>query len=186
MGWTQERGKGRGAYQLAVCGVMAAVLCVLAPLSIPIGPVPVTLATLVVYLMGSLLGWKWGTAACLAYLLAGLVGLPVFSGYGGGAGVLLGPTGGYLIGYLPMTFLTGWVADHTDRRWALLLAMIGGTALCYALGTAWYCTQSGSPLGAALGVCVVPFLPFDLLKMLAVLAIGPVIRRRLQQARLLA
>ena len=183
---TEAKGRTSGVYQLAVCGVMAAVLCALAPLAIPVGPVPVTLATLVVYLMGSLLGWKWGTAACLAYLLAGPAGLPVFSGYGAGAGVLLGPTGGYLIGYLPMTFLTGWVADHTDRRWALLLAMIGGTALCYALGTAWYCTQSGSPLGAALGVCVVAFLPFDLLKMLAVLAIGPVIRRRLQQARLLA
>ena len=183
---TRRRGESSGIYALAVCGVMAAVLCAIAPISIPIGPVPVTLATLVVYLTAYLLGWKWGTAACLAYLLAGLAGLPVFSGYGAGTGVLLGPTGGYLIGYLPRALASGWTVEHTDKRWVQLLGMVGGTAVCYALGTAWYCVQSGNPLGVALGFCATPFLPFDLGKMLAVLAVGPVVRRRLREARLLA
>ena len=80
--------------EITACGVMTAVLCVLAPVAIPVGPVPVTLATLAVYLIACLLGWKWGSACCGTYLVAGLVGLPVFSGYGGGAGALLGPTGG--------------------------------------------------------------------------------------------
>lgn len=175
----------RMIHALAVCGVMAAVLCVLAPVSIPIGPVPVTLATLVVYLMGYLLGWKWGTASCLAYLLLGLAGLPVFAGYGAGAGILLGPTGGYLAGYLAITLLVGWVACRTEKRWMSLVGMLAGTALCYALGTAWYCLQSGTALGAALGLCVIPFLPFDLIKIVVVLAIGPVIRERLRAAGLL-
>lgn len=179
----QTRARGR-AYTLAVCAVMAAVLCVLAPVAIPVGPVPVTLATFVVYLMAGLLGWKWGTASCLAYLVAGLVGLPVFSGYGAGAGVLLGPTGGYLVGYLAITLVAGWVADRTDRRVPQLLGMLAGTVLCYALGTAWYCVQSGNALPVALGFCVTPFIPFDLVKIAAVLAIGPVLRLRLRQAGL--
>ena len=128
MGWTQERGKGRGAYQLAVCGVMAAVLCVLAPLSIPIGPVPVTLATLVVYLMGSLLGWKWGTAACLAYLLAGLAGLPVFSGFQGGPGVLLGATGGYILGFLASALLYWAVTARLGTKPAVMAAAMERSA----------------------------------------------------------
>ena len=178
-------GRRAGARRLAVCGVMAAALCALAPLAVPVGPVPVTLATLGVYLAACLLGWKWGTASCLAYLLLGLAGLPVFSGYQGGAGVLLGPTGGYLAGYLPMALATGWGAGRTRRRGALLLGMLAGTAGCYALGTAWYCLQSGTAPGPALGVCVLPVLPFDCVKMAAALAIGPVLRRRLGRAGLL-
>ena len=175
---------GQRVHFIAVCGVMTAALCALGPLAVPVGPVPVTLATLVVYLDGFLLGWKGGTASCLAYLLVGLAGLPVFSGYGAGAGVLLGPTGGYLVGYLAITLVAGWVADRTDRRVPQLLGMLAGTVLCYALGTAWYCVQSGNALPVALGFCVTPFIPFDLVKIAAVLAIGPVLRLRLRQAGL--
>ena len=181
-----EQTRERPAYRLAACGVMAAVLCVLGPLSIPIGPVPVTLATLVVYLMAYLLGWKWGTVSCLVYLMVGMAGLPVFSGYRAGTGALLGPTGGYLIGYLPMALLSGWVMERTDKRVLHLLGMILGTAFCYLLGTAWFCWQGGYTVGAAMGLCVLPFIPFDLVKMLVVLAVGPVVRRRMKAARLLA
>ena len=181
----QGERQGQRVHFIAVCGVMAAALCALGPLAVPVGPVPVTLATLVVYLAGLLLGWKGGPASCLAYLLVGLAGLPVFSGYGAGGGVLLGPTGGYLVGYLPMAALTGWAAQRTGRRVFWLLAMLGGTAVCYALGTAWFCWQGGYTLGVALGVCVTPFLPFDLVKMAAVLALGPILRRRLGAVGLL-
>lgn len=182
----QTRAEANRAYRLAVCGVMTAVLCVLAPVAIPAGPVPVTLATLAVYLMAVLLGWKWGTAGCLAYLAAGLAGMPVFSGYRAGGGMLLGPTGGYLVGYLAITLTAGWAAQRSQRRGPLLLGMLTGTALCYALGTAWYCLQSGTALIPALWACVLPFVPFDLVKMAAVLTLGPVLRRRLRQAGLLA
>lgn len=169
--------------QLCVCGLMAAVICVLGPLAVPIGPVPVAFANLAIYLTLYLLDWRWATASCLVYLLLGLAGLPVFSGFVGGAGKLLGPTGGYLVGYLPMAALGGWVVCHTGRRWLQLLGMIAGTALCYLLGTAWFCWQGGYTVGKAIGLCVTPFIPFDLLKMLAALAVGPIVRKRLTQAQ---
>lgn len=190
----KEQTEGR-ARALAVCAVMTAALCVLAPLAVPIGPVPATLATFVICLSAGLLGWRKGTASVAAYLLLGLAGAPVFSGWQGGAGVLLGPTGGYLAGYVPLALLTGWAQDAArpleERAGALpaaalrLAGMLAGTAALYALGTAWYCAQSGAPAGAALAVCVLPFLPADLVKTAAALGLGAVLRRRLGQARLL-
>ena len=189
-----EQTRGR-AYRLAACGVMTALLCVLAPFAIPIGPVPVTLATLLVYLSVELLGWKLGAAAVTAYLLIGLAGAPVFSGYQGGPGPLFGPTGGYLAGYVPLALIAGWVAEaarplesrgETAPAFALRYGgMALGTAALYALGTAWYCVLSGNPLPVALGFCVTPFLPFDLVKMALAIAVAAPVRRRLQQARIL-
>lgn len=176
--------RGR-VYRLTVCALMAAVMCVLGPLSVPIGPVPIAFANLVIYLAVYLLGWKWGTVSTLVYLLVGLAGLPVFAGYASGAAKLLGPTGGYLAGYLPMALLAGLVIERTDRRPLQLLGMAGGTALCYLLGTAWFCWQGGYTVGAAMGLCVTPFIPFDLLKMLFALWVGPILRKRLKEAKLL-
>ena len=78
---------------LCSCGVMAAVICVLGPFSLPIGPVPVAFANLAIDLSVYLLGWKWGAVSCLVYLLVGLAGLPVFAGFGSGAAKLLGAHG---------------------------------------------------------------------------------------------
>lgn len=100
-------------HTLTLTALMAAMLCVLGPLSIPIGPVPLSLATLVIYLSVYLLGWKWGLVSVVVYLLVGMSGVPVFSGFGGGLGRLLGPTGGYLIGYLPLAALSGLGCDST-------------------------------------------------------------------------
>lgn len=168
--------------QLCACGVLAAVICILSPLSMPIGPVPVAFANLAIYLAVYLLGWKWGTVSCLAYLLVGLAGLPVFASFSGGAGTLLGPTGGYLIGYLPMALVGGWVVDHTHSKWFHGLGLVVGTALCYLLGTAWFCWQGGYNVGAALGLCVIPFIPFDLGKIILAIGLGSLLRHRLSQA----
>lgn len=179
------RNRGR-VYRLTACALMAAVMCVLGPLSVPIGPVPIAFANLVIYFTVYLLGWKWGTVSTLVYLLVGLAGLPVFAGYTSGAVKLMGPTGGYLVGYLPMALLAGLIIEHHEgRRLPQLLGMIAGTALCYLLGTAWFCRQGGYTVGAAMGLCVTPFIPFDLLKMLFALWVGPILRRRLKEAKLL-
>ena len=124
--------------------------------------------------------------------------LPVFSNYMGGAARLLGPTGGYLVGYLPMTLLAGAAIQWSFRRFSgedgksriaalsvQLLGLVLGTAVLYAFGTAWYCVQAGVGLGAALAACVYPFIPFDLIKMGIALLVGIPVRRRLEQARLL-
>jgi biotin transport system substrate-specific component len=171
-------------YPLAMTAVMAAVLCVLGPISVPIGPIPISLTTLAIYFTLFLLGWKRSTLCCLVYLLIGLVGMPVFSGYSGGLGKLMGPTGGYIIGFLPMALIAGLCIDKFRNPVLRFLGLVVGTAVCYALGTAWFCFQSGAQLSYAVGVCVLPFIPFDLLKMLLAVVVGPILRTRLEQAGL--
>ena len=94
-------------YQMAVTALMAAVLCVLGPLTVPIGAIPISLANLVICLTAWLLGAKFAALSVAIYLVIGLVGIPVFSGYGAGLAKLAGPTGGYLVGYLLLAFIGG-------------------------------------------------------------------------------
>lgn len=154
--------------QLCFAGLLAALTAVCTQIAIPTPwQVPITLSTLAVFLSGTLLGPKWGTAAQLVYLLTGLVGLPVFSGMRGGLSVLVGPTGGYLVGYLATAALTGWLTARSSARWVPPAAMALGLAACYALGTAWFMYLNQTGLFAALGLCVFPFLPGDALKIAA-------------------
>ena len=101
------------------------------------------------------------------------------SGFTGGIGKLAGPTGGYIIGFIPMAIIAGIVIDKFSQRWIQILGMIVGTAICYAFGTAWFCIQAGYTVSAALAVCVIPFIPADLIKMVIAMIIGPEIRKRL-------
>ena len=170
-------------YPLAMTAVMSAVLCVLCPLAIPIPttPIRITLSFFLIFLSLYLLGWKRGTLSCLIYILLGLVGMPVFSGHAAGVAALAGPTGGYIIGYLPLAVISGLVIDKSKNRALQAAGMIVGAAVCYAFGTAWFCLQSGKALAYALGACVFPFIPADLAKIAAVLSIGPILRRRLEK-----
>ena len=95
---TAAGARPKKVYLMSVTALMAAVTCILAPMSIPIGPVPISLTNLAIYLSLYLLGWKWGTVSYLVYVVIGAVGVPVFSGFTGGLGKLAGPTGGYIAG----------------------------------------------------------------------------------------
>ena len=169
------------AYRLTMTAVMTAVTCILAPFSISIGPIPISFTNLAFYFALYLLGWKSATVSYLVYVLIGLVGLPVFSGFSGGLGKLMGPTGGYIVGFLPMAVIAGIGIDRCSKRWLQLLSMLAGTLVCYTFGTAWYCMQTGSALMSALILCVFPFIPGDLIKMAAAMSIGPVIKKRLRR-----
>ena len=137
-----------------------------------------------IYLSLYLLGWKRGTVSYLVYVLIGAVGVPVFSGFTGGLGKLAGATGGYIVGFIPMAVIAGLVIDRYRNRGLQLAGMIVGTAVCYAFGTAWFCFVMDSTPMAALSLCVIPFIPGDLVKMLLAMWVGPMIRRRLVQAGL--
>ncbi len=170
-------------YQLAVTALMAALLCVLGPVSIPIGEVSMTLQNFVIYLSVILLGWKLGTVSVLIYLLLGAMGLPVFSGWIGGLAKLAGPTGGYLVGFIPMAIVAGLFFEKSHGRAVLsLCGMALGLIICYALGTAWFCVQMDCTLGYALTVCVLPFLLFDACKIAVAWLLGKLLRGRLQKA----
>lgn len=171
----------------ALCrtGLMAAVTCILAPMTIPIGPVPISLTNLVVYLSLYLLGWKLATTSILVYLMIGASGLPVFSGFTGGIGKLVGPTGGYLMGFVVIAVVSGMIVDRCSSRVVHFLGLVGGTALCYVMGTAWFCYVTDSTVGSALGLCVFPFIPLDLVKIALAIALGPVIRTGLVKSGLI-
>lgn len=171
---------------IAVIGVLTAVTCILAPLSIPIGEVPISLTNLVIYFGLYILGTRRETISYIVYLLIGLVGVPVFASFTAGPAKLFGPTGGYLIGFIPMALIAGIFIEKSGRKFLFgMIGMIIGTAVCYALGTVWFVFVMKTPVQAALAACVYPFIVFDVIKMAIAALIGPQIYRRLVQANLI-
>jgi biotin transport system substrate-specific component len=151
---------------------------------IPIGPVPIVLQNLFVLLSGILLGSRWGLASVAVYLLAGACGLPVFAGGHGGIGRLVGPTGGYLVGYLPAVFIVGTVSEKFGPKVAVdAVAMVVGSAIVYLCGAGWLKLLTGMGLGKTLAVGVFPFLLGDALKIAAAVpiarALRPIVRQKL-------
>ena len=143
------------------CGVLTAVLAVCAWLSVPLGDQAVSLQSFGVFLALGLLGGRDGTVTVLVYLLLGAVGVPVFSGFRGGFSVLLGPTGGYLWGFLAAGFLY-WALEKRVKPW---LNMALGMVLCYVCGTVWYyCMFAPGSIWPVLMICVVPYLLPDAVK----------------------
>ncbi len=167
-------------YKMTMIGLMAAVICILGPLSIPVGLVPVSFTNLAIFFTIYILGTKNAVMSLLIYLLIGLAGAPVFSGFSGGLSKLLGPTGGYIIGFIFMALISGVFIDRFIDKWFLcVLGMVSGTLACYTLGTAWLSFQADMAIPAAIGIGVVPFIPGDIIKILFVAIIGPRIRQRL-------
>ena len=166
---------------MTMVAVMAALICIAGPLTVPLGPIPLSLANFAVYLTAAVLGAKFGPLAVAIYLLLGMVGVPVFSGFSGGVQKLLGPTGGYLIGDLPCAFITGLGVKpgetSPERKWRLPVCMVLGAVVLYVLGTAWFMVQSGNSLAASLGMCVTPFLPADVIKIVAACLLAWPIRK---------
>ncbi|MCI6359895.1 MAG: biotin transporter BioY [Clostridiales bacterium] len=167
---------------LALCALFAALIAVCAWISIP-ATVPFTLQTFAIFAALGLLGGKRGTVAVAVYLLLGAVGVPVFAGFQGGIGALLGTTGGYLLGFL-LTALIVWgmEARFGSKTGVFLLSAVLGMLVCYAFGTAWYLvvyalTKGAISLATALGWCVVPFLIPDAVK----IALAVLLRGRLKR-----
>lgn len=166
---------------LVFCALFTALIVLLSQLQLPIGPVPVSLATLGVMLCGLLLGWRYGALAVGAYILLGAVGVPVFAGFQGGAGRLLGPTGGYIIGYLFYALIAGLnIPRLQERFWGRCVLLLLGTAVCYGLGTAWFMHMSGRTLAESLSLCVLPFLPGDAAKIALAAFLAPRLRKALK------
>jgi biotin transport system substrate-specific component len=166
---------------LVLASLFAALTAVGAFIAIPIGPVPIVLQNLFVMLMGLMLGPRWGLAGVAAYLLAGALGLPVFAGGTGGIGRFVGPTGGYLVGYLPSVAIIGWLAPRGKPQWLFdALAVTAGTLVLYLCGISWLKVVSGMTWGKTLMVGMIPFLPGDIAKMIAAVmmvgALRPMIR----------
>ena len=154
---------------LALCGLFTAVLAVCAWISIPYGDIAFTLQTFGIFLTLGLLGGKLGTISIFVYLVLGAVGVPVFSGFRGGLGALLGTTGGYIFGFLASALFYWLMTARKDNALTRLIGMVVGLLLCYACGSVWYMTKYLSTGTVTLGVvllkCVVPYLVPDAVKL---------------------
>ena len=166
---------------ITLMALFTAVMAICSWISIP-AAVPFTLQTFAVFLTVGLLGGKRGTLTVLVYLLLGAVGVPVFSGFTGGIGHLLGPTGGYIIGFI-FSALMMWTAEKLFGKSLSVLAfsMAAGLIVCYAFGTAWFVsvyTRTTEPISimTALGWCVFPYIIPDAIK----IAVALILTRRLR------
>ena len=160
----------RNTRQMTLCALFAALCAACAQIQIPTQTAAMSLALLAVHLCGALLPPSQALTAMVVYLLMGALGLPVFSGFRGGIGVLLDRSGGYIIGYVACAWLGSRLMQGQSSPWRMLMAMGVRTLACYALGTAWFMVITSSPLWTSLTLCVIPFIPVDIAKIaLAVL-----------------
>lgn len=159
------------AKEIAYIALGVALITICAWISIPVFTIPYTLQTLAVPLIGALLGWKRGATSVVVYILMGLAGIPVFSNFNAGAGVLFGPTGGYIFGFLFAVVISGLfklipLKNKWGRSGMFYGANVLGMAVCYAFGTAWFVFMYRCSVAYALTVCVVPYLAADAVKLL--------------------
>lgn len=173
---------------IAFVAMFTAILCVLAPLSIPIQPVALTLATLAIYIIGALLDYIKAPICVILYIIIGIIGVPVFSNYQSGPMVIAGLTGGFILGYIPgiiaESLLITW---KKDKIWIYPIAMVVGTFFIYAFGLAWfmiaYQNKNDTPISfvKALTACVTPFLAWDAAKIVVATLVTMKLRKPLDR-----
>jgi biotin transport system substrate-specific component len=169
---------------LVLCGLSIALLSVGAAIQLPLGPIPFTLQTLMFVLIVLVLTPAEALVAVGGYLVLGAIGLPVFAGFRGGFGVLLGPTGGFLAGFFVAALFTGLMrtllGSKAQSLWLSVtldvLCVLVATGICYAFGTWWFAFSTGASISAALAACVIPFLVPDVFKDVAAFVCAQPIR----------
>ena len=172
--------------QITLCAVLTALLAVLSQVTVPLpGGVPLTLQTFAVALCGALLGVRLSACSVGVYLLLGVIGVPVFHGFTGGFGIITGPTGGFLIGFLPMAVLCSLAVKRTNVTKVSLFAL--GLISCHLLGVIQYSLVTGTDFFRAFLLVSLPFLLKDSLSVFAAymtaLAVRKVMPGDLQNAQ---
>lgn len=148
--------------KLTKISILAALMCIIAPWTVP-SAVPFTLATFAVYLIAGISEPKEAVISVSLYILLGAFGLPVFSGFSGGIGTLIGLTGGFIIGYIP----TVMIISSFKNRIGFVPSAIIATLVLYIIGTLWHAFVSDSTVLSSLGVCILPFIATDAIKIMA-------------------
>ena len=157
-------------HDIAILSLSTAIITVCAWISIPTA-VPFTLQTFAIFTIAGLFGMKRSTLSVIVYLLLAAIGLPVLAGFKGGFDKIIGPTGGYLLGFVFIALIVGFASDKFGRKVIpLVLSMLLGLVVCYVFGTAWFMlvytrTSGAVGLGTVLGWCVLPFIIPDLVKL---------------------
>ena len=167
---------------LAVMGLMTALICVLSPVMIPMpGGIGFTLGLFVILLVTYLMGTPKSLICYGVYLVIGIIGLPVFAGFIGGFSRITGPTGGYLIGYTAVIIFAG-IFNHFGKNkiWMFIIGSVLGIAICYIIGSIWFMYVMSTDWKQAVWLCVIPYIPFDIMKIIAVCIIGPAIKKNIK------
>lgn len=178
--WPSSPGEAVGVLRAVVLVAFGSALMALsAKVSLPLPYVPMTLQTLVVLMIGAAYGWRLGSATMIAYLAEGALGLPVFAGPVGGIAPLIGPTAGYLFGFIAAAFLTGWLAERGWDRNVMLLfaAMAVGHVAILAAGFGWLAFGLGLGAAKAWQVGIMPFIAASLVKNALGATLMPAARR---------
>ncbi len=168
--------------KIVLVAILAATICVFAPLSVPAGAIPISLSTFAIYLVSCSVPPEYSVPAVAVYILIGAVGLPVFSSFTGGLQCITGYTGGYIIGYIPCAFIIGFLTDKFQNNKLIFpLSMAIGTAICYLFGTLWYMYRAETGFFEAAAICILPFLIGDILKITVASIIGITLNQRLKK-----
>lgn len=186
-----EAKKRSGLTIRSMCAValFSAVLCVLSLVAVPLPftSVPVTLGTLGIFLASLILGTRDGTLAVLVFILLGACGLPVFSSFRGGLSVLLSPTGGYIIGYIPCALICGVIVGHFEKRvrdkylpLIMTAGAMAGMLACYACGAAQFSAVTDSTFKATVVSTILPFIPLDFAKALLAALVAKRIKKHIR------
>ncbi len=172
--WPSDDKTGRLVRAIVLIAAGSVLMTVSAKLTVPFWPVPLSMQTFAALLIGAAYGWRLGGITVFAYLAQGAMGVPVFAGAGAGLPYLLGPTGGYLLGFAIGAVVVGWLAERGwDRRvLTTLAAMVIGNLVIYALGVGWLTTIVGS-VERAFALGLLPFLLGDALKIALATALLP-------------
>lgn len=171
---------------IALIALFVAVIIVCTLISIPIGPVPFTLQTLAVMTTAGILGAKRGTLSVAVYILLGIIGLPVFSGFKGGIAVIAGPTGGFIIGFLFTAIIVGLATSvvksekKIDEIVASVISMLIGDIVCFAIGATWFVVVTGSTFSKAMTLCILPFIIPDIAKIIISTILVVAIKKRVK------
>lgn len=174
--------------QLVISAMLTALICVMAQISIPVQPIPFTLSLFAIFVTSTLLTPVYAVLSVFTYLLIGAIGLPVFASYKGGIQALFGPTGGFLMAYPIMAFITSFFHTYVKlpkklpKAVTLAIGMLLSLVVCYFFGAAWFTfsNTSGYNFYDALTLCVFPFIPFDIIKIILAITSGLIIKNALR------
>jgi len=168
--------KSISTYDICIIAVFTAIIAVMAQIVIPMPyGVPMTMQTLAIMLAGVLLGVKRGTIVVLLYVLIGAIGAPVFAAMTGGPGTVFGPTGGFILSFPILALSVGLGADQNNKLW-LWSGLIIGVSINYLSGAAYFSIITSNTFQTSLKVCVLPFIPTDIIKILIAGLLGIKIR----------
>lgn len=164
--------------ELVICSLFASLTAILTQVSIPLPAVPITMQIFAVTLCGLVLGKRLGFISQTIYVLLGTIGLPLFSKFSGGVGIILGPTGGFILSFPIVAFVVGYFYEKFKSTIGIMFGMMCSLLISYIIGTVQFCIVTNSDLIKGLTICVVPFIIVDIIKLSLSTLVGKSILRR--------